>query len=137
MKDVLNIWEPMYDDFIHQYGSLAKNIIEWGPLSETELIMKDREGQLWLYDTIDYSVVPYFIRDDLDLEETEWRERFSTRLRHKLRKVGITRNDLSDMTGISTVTLSAYLNAKSTPSVYNLDKIVRALNCSLRYLTKF
>ena len=137
MKDILNIWKPMYDDFVCNHAALVKNIVEWGPLTETELILKDREGQLWIYDAIDYSIVPYFIRDDLDLEEAEWRERFSARLRHKMRKVGITRNDLSDMTGISTVTLSKYLNGVSTPSIYKLDKIARALNCSLRYLTKF
>ena len=137
MHDILNIWEPMYNDFMRQHNALARNIIEWCPLTETELILKDREGQLWVYDIIDGGVTPYFIREDLDLDEDKWRDRFSRRLRHKLRGVGITRNDLSDMTGISTVTLSKYLNGITTPSTYNLDKIARALNCSIRYLTKF
>ena len=44
------------------------------------------------------------------------------------------RDLLSYKTGISTVTLSKYMNGKTTPSTYNIQKIAQALRCSVTEL---
>ena len=49
--------------------------------------------------------------------------------------MGMTYDDLSDVTGISRVTISNYATGKATPSMYNLSKIARALKCTTQTLS--
>ena len=44
---------------------------------------------------------------------------------------------LSEITGISKVTISGYVNGKSLPSLYNADRIAEALSISIDKLLDF
>jgi transcriptional regulator with XRE-family HTH domain len=44
---------------------------------------------------------------------------------------GVNQQYLSDATGITAVTLSNYMRGKVTPNFYNVDKIAKALDCSI------
>ena len=49
---------------------------------------------------------------------------------------GITQSELSNCTDIPQYLISDYIRGKRTPSFYNVDKIAKALDCSvdeLRY----
>ena len=48
---------------------------------------------------------------------------------------GISQTDLSDRTGIGQTLISRYISGKTTPSVYNVNKIARALNMTVDGLT--
>lgn len=63
------------------------------------------------------------------------RREFGRRLKTLLELRGMTQNELSEETGISQVSISKYLNGKSDPSLLNVLKIARALDCSLDDLT--
>jgi transcriptional regulator with XRE-family HTH domain len=44
---------------------------------------------------------------------------------------GVTQSDLSFATGIAQPTLSGYINGKHEPGLYAIDKIAKALGCSV------
>lgn len=53
------------------------------------------------------------------------------RLRIIMRNRGINRLQLSEMTGISLMSIGRYINGSRTPSGYALRKFTKALNCSV------
>ena len=53
------------------------------------------------------------------------------RLRIIMRNRGINRLQLSEMTGISKMTIGRYINGTRIPSGYLMRKFARALNCSM------
>lgn len=69
------------------------------------------------------------------IEDTEYiedyKQDFARRLRVVMTLRNVTRNELSRLTGISTVTLSNYRNGKSLPSAANAVKLSNALRWSL------
>lgn len=141
MDDILNLWEPILENFLsnERYAYLAERMRGWSPYDETRIIIKIDDGYNYIYDASDESLNLYIKRLEADelLEEAEWRNRFGMRLRSKMKKSRIGQDELSEMTGISRVTLSKYMNGKVTPSAYNLKKLARCLNCYVRELTDF
>ena len=65
------------------------------------------------------------------MSEQQCREEFSIRLKRLMYRQGVTQKELSEETGISEMTISNYMNGKRTPSFYNVDKISKALKCSI------
>ena len=98
-----------------------------------ELIVKLEDGSYISYDTYEHTIrnLP---RDDKNMSENECRREFSIRLYKTMIRKGMAQNELSERTGISEVTISKYMNGKATPSFYNVDKIAKALNCSVEDL---
>lgn len=95
-----------------------------------ELMIVLDNGERYLYDGLNQSfryVVPY---TEEEMTEERFRFEFALRLRRKALKAGLEQRELADLTGISTATLSSYVNGKSTPSFFNIRKIARALGCS-------
>lgn len=137
MKKDNDYWKPVYDMFYEDYPDLADAMIDWYPSGQMEITIKVEGGKKYTYDML--TRMAYQIRDDeyLDgeLTEEEWRHMFADNFNRKLRRIGMSQDRLSDMTGISKITISKYATGKATPSSYNLRKIVRALNCSINELT--
>ena len=79
-----------------------------------------------------------YIRDEgSDLDEETWRREFGHQLRRAIDDVGITQDQLSDMTGISRQMLSRYVRGTSTPSGYILSRLSEVLGCDISKLTRF
>lgn len=66
--------------------------------------------------------------------EQEWNIKFAQKLRKLLYRRGMTQKDLSLVTGISEHTISKYRRAQGKPSVGNIIKISKALDCSIEDL---
>jgi DNA-binding Xre family transcriptional regulator len=69
-----------------------------------------------------------------EITDEDCREIFSRNLSELMRAQGIGRSTLSDRTGLSQVMLSKYMTKKATPSLPNIKKIARVLNCGLEEL---
>ena len=65
------------------------------------------------------------------MSKTETLSEFGIRLRKIMFRKNISQLELADMTKISNVTLSKYMNGQTMPSLYALDKIAKALGCSV------
>lgn len=134
MKKDNNYWEPVYNMFFEDYPQLADKMIDWYPSGQLEITVKVEGGKKYVYDMM--TRMAYSIRDEIEeeLSEEEWRKNFSRNFNHKLRNISMTQDRLSELTGISQITISKYSNGKATPSSYNLRKIVKVLNCSIHEL---
>ena len=73
--------------------------------------------------------IPNDYADSLDDEY--YKNEFSYKLRYIMRCRCISREKLSEMTGISYGQISKYINGQTEPSIYKVMKIARALDCSL------
>ena len=121
------------------YPFLLENSKEYSQVSDREVLISMNDGSIVSYDDVEVSfrTLP---KSCYDLSEEQYRREFSMRLRRAIEDRHITQTMLSEMTGISTVLLSRYLNGKTSPSFYNIDKIAKALECStdkLRYINVF
>ena len=65
------------------------------------------------------------------IEEEEWRERFANKLNAIMKVLGMTKEELAYKSGVSVISLCSYLTSRSTPSLYNVTKLARVLNCTL------
>lgn len=104
--------------------------------SDMELMITLKDGRRFLYDDID-KTVRKLPKDSNDMSEDECRSEFGKRLYKIMFRKGITQSELSEKTGLSQTMLSNYITGKNSPSFYNVDKIAKALECSiddLRYL---
>lgn len=141
MRDILNIWEPILERFQEneKYTYMADRMKSWSPYDETRIIIEINDGYNYIYDASDDSLNLFLNRVETEniLSEEEWLERFSRRLCYKMKKAEISQGKLSEMTGISTVTLSKYMNGRAMPSAYKIKQIAKCLGCYMRELTEF
>ena len=93
-------------------------------------------GESYLYND-STNVLTRLPNDRNNMTEEECSKEFGRRLRRIMLIKGVSQLELSELTEISRVLLSRYMNGKSNPGFYNIDKIARALDCSVdefRYL---
>ena len=137
MDKFIKLWEPVLKSFSRAYPDYYKEMVDWFPSAHLEITVKLRDGRKIAYEFIgDYiTFIKDPSQDEQDFDEQAWREKFSKNLYIKMRKMGINHYRLSELTGISTVTLSKYVNAKASPSGYNIQLLARALGCSVTELT--
>ena len=112
------------------YPSIMKRAVECYEDGMMGLIVRLDDGELIQYDEL-YGTIRTLPPNSDALNEMEFRREFSMRLRKVMFLKGVSQQELSERTGISHVTLSNYMRAKVTPNFYNVDKIARALECSI------
>lgn len=120
----------MYESFKLYFPRLAEKAVSYHPNGHYELILKMDDGINISYNYLEkgFRVLP---NDPNNMTKTEFSNEFGFRLRKKLERVGITQSELCDIVGISQPQLSEYINGKKVPSFYIIDKIAKALNCSV------
>lgn len=79
-------------------------------------------------DTVRY-VTTIDISDIEEITDEECRNVFAANLAEMMRTRGFTQTELAIRTGLSSAIISKYLNGKAIPSIANLKKIARALDC--------
>ena len=103
------------------------NCKQCGPFA---LEVKTSNGAFWFYDDVQ-STIRRLPQDRNSLTEEECRTEFGKRLVMMLRRKGITQEELSKRSCVSSKTLSLYITGKHTPNFYIADKIAKALECSM------
>ena len=73
----------------------------------------------------------YLPNDPNDLTKYECMAEFGHRLVKMLKIKNMTQRKLSEITGIQEYLISNYASGVSSPGFYNLDKIAKALGCSM------
>ena len=126
----------MIEDFKRHFPLIAEDVVEYREDDPSELFIKTNVGETYIFDAWDKSL--YRLPDDSGaLSENECRREFGRRLRKIMIRKGLTQNELSEMTGIPQSMLSGYMSGRINPGFYNVDRIAKALNCSVddfRYL---
>ena len=132
MKKAKDFWTPIYEMFSNEHWSMAEHVVDWYPCGQYKIAIKLDDGTFHEYDWLTKAVITLRDTEDtLPETEAEWRLRFSRKLIQKLYRSSVSQSILSDKTGISKVTINRYIKCLATPSGYNLQKIARALSCSI------
>lgn len=58
----------------------------------------------------------------------------STKLTQRLNELGMSQRELADLSGISEVSISRYVNMTRMPNAYSMINMANALNCTIDYL---
>lgn len=131
------VWKPVYSNFKQHYPHLSKKMVDWFPSGQLEITVTLNDGTMVRFDLIGPSLSYIYetgVLDD-DYDEQYCKKQFSRNLSTKMKRMGMTQNELSKTTGISLVSLSKYVNGKALPTVYNLNKLSKSLRCSTSELT--
>lgn len=103
-----------------------------------ELIFVLSDGSVWCYEDIDNSI--HRLPNNLNnMSDSEYKSEFGRRMKKLMFRRHITQEELTKKTGITQCMISRYVNGISIPTFINVDKIARALNCSvddLRHIRK-
>lgn len=112
------------------YPWIAKDADEYFTDDPFEVVVRLLDGTMVAYDDLTH-MVRRLPSDSDHLSESEYLNEFAIRLHRRMAAKAMTQLTLSELTGISNVTLSNYLNRKTMPSIYNVYKIAKALGCSI------
>lgn len=133
---VRNRYDSILESFKNDYIRWYNRMIDWYGNGDYEIVVILDDGSKLIYSQ-STGTMRFLKNERVDISEEDWLKDFSMTLKHKVSMSGLTRQDLSDITGISKVSISNYMNGKSMPSHYNMLKIAKALNCSVYEFTHY
>ena len=125
----------IYEDLKYYFPFVAEDAVKYHEVDMYTMIIDLIDGSSILYDNLE-KTIRVLPNDSSEMSEEECRREFSHRLKRIMFVKRINQNELAKKTGISNVLLSRYMTGKTTPSFYNVDRICKALSCSvddLRY----
>lgn len=120
----------IFENMQSYYPFLSERMVSYKKVGPYELIVKTNDGETILYDDVNHSIrrLP---RDSNNMTEQEVSVEFRQRLHRLMTRQGVSQLELSELTGIPQSTISNYLTGKFLPGFYNMDKIAKALKCSI------
>lgn len=128
----MDYYEETLGDFRKRYQYLYKYMESWEPFNNREIIVKLEDGRAYSYDGISRALRGVKLIDDIsEFTDEEWRKGFSDLLSKQIRRSAMTRGELADRIGISSVMMSRYSTGKSAPTPQMMQKLARALDCSV------
>lgn len=130
--------EELFEEYkLYNLGAV-ENVVDYYKFDADELMVVLDDGRKVLFDNFDKTfryIRPNTSSDTMD--EEQWRIEFARRLIKKMNRRGFTQKLLAEQTGISALMIHKYVSGKSTPSIYNVEKIARALNYSVSDFLNF
>lgn len=119
------------EDFEHRFPLLFKRMVSFDEIDDYRVYIELDDGRTLYYDIFYhlYWKVKRFGSID-ELSEDEWKLGFSQCLKDKLRKKRFTNYEFANMLGITSTTLSRYVNGKRMPDMYLFYKMVDILECN-------
>lgn len=130
----------IYNRFFESNRKIAYDVEDWYSIGNDTLVLHTRFGDTYTYEDKKKKITRVLKPEDKVLgvmTEDDWRKEFAAVLRKKLKKKSMKTYILAEKTGLSRFVISNYLNAKRTPSSYNLVLIADALGCMVSELTYF
>ena len=130
--------ERTYEKLKREVPVLTNGLVDCYQVGKLEYALKYSDGSCVLYDDL-YKKWRYINCNNVEDDDYEdfYKKQFGISLKRLMWMKGITQTELSNMTGISNAVLSHYVNGKTCPSLFNADKISKALDCSIEELRYF
>ena len=130
----------LMNDYLHQvylyFPDLLGKVMHAREYVQLMLLLETNSKYDYFYDLSNNVLIP-IPKSDQDLDKESFRRIFGVLLRRALERSGLTQEELSEKTGIPQARISDYLYGKHFPSFYQIDKMAKAMNCSvedLRYV---
>ena len=118
------------DRFERYFPTIAKHACFYTEVTPELLHIELDDGMNFMYDDLDNSITR-MPDNKYYMTEGECRQIFAWRLRRVMRHKCVSQLELAEMTGIHEVSISNYMNGKTTPSFYAVDRIAKALDISM------
>lgn len=117
-------------NFSQHFRFLADKAIDIVIVDDWTLHVRLEDGSSVVYDDMLHTIrnLP---QNSKTMTEQECRVEFGCRLRKILLHRGMSQSELCRRADITDVQLSRYMNGRHTPSLYAVDKIAKALDCSI------
>ena len=130
----------LMDEYVHQvylyFPDLLGEVVHVREYVQFMLLLETNTKYDYFYNITNNVLIP-IPKDDKNLDKESFRRIFGVLLRRALECSGLTQEELSEKTGIPQPNISDYLYGKHFPSFYQIDKMAKAMNCSvedLRYV---
>lgn len=130
----------LMDEYMHQvylyFPDLLGEVVHAREYVQFMLLLETNTEYDYFYNITNNVLIP-IPKDDKNLDKESFRRIFGVLLRRVLECSGLTQEELSEKTGIPQPNISDYLYGKHFPSFYQIDKMAKAMNCSvedLRYV---
>ena len=120
----------LYREFESYFPHLANDVVECFDGMPFELIAQLKDGQVFSYYGLEHSILS-LPSDAYSLTEEECKKEFGIRLNRLMFVKNITQKMLSEKTGIAQGNISNYITGRTSPSFYVVDRIAKALDCSI------
>lgn len=134
-KKMNEMWDNILEYFEEHYvPRLGYDVVDWYPSGHREITVKLSNGRVYIYNWVTHNLAVVFKSNDetyVDYDEDELKKKFKYTLARKMDDMWINSTELSNMTGISEVTISKYLNGRVLPNYINLRKLAQAFKCSI------
>ena len=124
----------MLNNFLMMLPFVEDRIKDCWVSGDREITVLTYDGKVFKYDDVAKCCSAYKTLEDMmrpPANEDEWRRKFSFKLYRTMMAKLKSQEDLAYESGLSQSVISKYMNGKSTPSVYKLQKIADALGCSV------
>lgn len=130
----------LMNGYMHQvylyFPDLLGKVIHAREYIQFMLLLETNTEYDYFYNITSNVLIP-IPKSDRDLDKESFARIFGVLLRRALERSGLTQEELSEKTGIPQARISDYLYGKHFPSFYQIDKMAKAMNCSvedLRYV---
>lgn len=133
-------YQSIFREFLCMCPYIRNDVSRWYKFEDYEIIIELTDGSAYRYDSLNktFKWAPSSKEfTKAPSNEDEWRYRFSRRLYNKIISQGYNQDDIAYKTGISPGAISRYINGDIVPSVYKLQKIADALDCTVGDLIYF
>ena len=124
--------EQLLDNFKQFYPMIFNEAIDFYSNGKLRVVAVMRDGSRYEYDELYSSIRKLHEIDEYgyeDLNDNLWKNQFGINLRRMLSFRGISQEELSELTGISKVSISQYTTGNALPSALKIRNIARALHC--------
>lgn len=124
----------LMDEYMHQvylyFPDLLGEVVHVREYVQFMLLLETNTKYDYFYNITNNVLIP-IPKDDKNLDKESFRRIFGVLLRRALECSGLTQEELSEKTGIPQPNISDYLYGKHFPSFYQIDKMAKAMNCSV------
>ena len=127
-------YDTIYQNFKTYYPFLDEEVSSWSPNGINSIIAELLDGTV-----IEYNDALRSFRTVRKFDGTEesWRREFASKLIKMMANKGCDQTYLSEISGVSQVSISNYLNKKAIPNCYTASKLAKALGCTVSELIDF
>ena len=127
-------YDEIYRNFKTYYPFLDSEVVSWSPNGPNSIVAKLSDGSV-----IEYNDVFRAFRTIREFDGTEesWKREFASKLMKIMADKGCDQTYLSEISGVSQVSISKYLNKKAIPNCYTVFKLSQALGCNISELMDF
>lgn len=129
-------YDKIFMEFMYFYGDCYPDVVKWEPYDRFSVCVYNADGTKVFYDGTSGAVKNVGKRNSKYefADDAIYASRFAWRLKTAMNSSGLTRNEISERTGISRASLSGYFNGRVMPTAINIYKLAKVLKCSAEEL---